>query len=66
MNVVKCDICKATSSREWHTCVVCGSDLCEECAVQCDKCRKFYCIGGECGDDYQDEAIDYNFCYKCK
>ena len=66
MSKLRCSQCGSTISREWHVCVVCGSDLCEECAVQCDKCKKFYCLGVECGDDYLDEVTDYNFCYKCK
>ena len=63
---MKCSICKSTSSREWYKCVVCGSDLCEECAVKCDKCGKYYCIIGECGDEYIDEVTDYHFCFRCK
>jgi len=60
----KCSICGSTKSIEWHKCVVCGNLICDDCGIECDKCKGRYCIG-KCGDDYIDEYT-YRFCYKCK
>lgn len=60
----KCSICGSTFSRKWDTCIVCWEILCEECGIECDNCKRTYCIG-KCGDDFIDEE-SYNDCFKCK
>ncbi|MHA1819483.1 MAG: hypothetical protein ACTSU2_16615 [Promethearchaeota archaeon] len=64
MSKHKCNICGATSSSEWYTCVVCGEELCDECAIECDKCGGMYCIN-KCGDDFYGPE-KYHFCNNCK
>ncbi|MHA1679461.1 MAG: hypothetical protein ACTSUE_00480 [Promethearchaeota archaeon] len=59
-----CNACGATVSSGWEICSVCGNDVCDQCAVECDGCKGIYCVG-KCGTDYIDEE-SHAHCYNCK